>query len=274
MLDNELDEARLNWREAGEGAPLVLLHGFPFNATQWEPQLEAPPAGWRVIAPDLRGFGSSSGGGEGPYTMEIFANDVARLLDSLKIRRVVLGGLSMGGYVALAFWRAHRARVAGLVLSDTRAGADNPRQREGRNDLVAQIEKEGAAAVTAAMLPKLVSDATRRERPEVVEQIRSMIEVAPTDSLQRALLGIAERPDCEPLLRDIEVPTLVLVGDADAITPPGEAQLMARGIRGSRMEKIADAGHVANLEQPEAFNRVLHDWLTTAVMRETLTADE
>jgi 3-oxoadipate enol-lactonase len=259
-----VDHVRLNWREAGEGRPLVLLHGFPFNSMQWQPQLESPPDGWHVIAPDLRGFGASSAGGTGPYTMDIFAADVAALLDSLDVPEAVFCGLSMGGYVALAFLRAFPQRVRGLVLCDTRAAADSADARAGRHALAEKVGTDGAAAVRDAMLPKLVSDTTRRENPELVERIGDMINIASTDTLQRALLGMAERPDSEPLLRQIEVPTLVIVGADDAITPPGDAQMLARGIRGARIETIADAGHVSNLEQPDRFNRALTDFLQAA----------
>jgi len=259
-----IDDVRLNWRESGEGRPLVLLHGFPFNSAQWEPQLASPPSGWRLIAPDLRGFGASSGGGSGPYTMDIFAADIALLLDSLKVDRAVFCGLSMGGYVAFSLLRGFRERVSGLVLCDTRAGADSPEAKAGRRALADQVAREGTAAVRSAMLPKLVSETTRRERPEVVDRIGDMIDIAPTDSLQRTLHGLAERADSEPLLRGVQVPTLVIVGEDDAITPPGDAEILARGIPGARIETIAEAGHVSNLEQPERFSRALDDFLTSA----------
>jgi 3-oxoadipate enol-lactonase len=269
-MDTSMDGVRMNWREAGEGTPLVLLHGFPLNSAQWEPQLASPPAGWRLIAPDLRGFGASSTGGEGPCTMDMFAHDVAALFDEVGIERAVLCGVSMGGYVAFAFMRAFPERVMGLVLSDTRAGADTDQARAGRHALAARVEQEGAAAVRQAMLPKLVSAGTRRDRPDVAERVGAMIDVAPSDALQRTLLGMAERPDSEPLLRSIDVPTLVLVGEDDEITPPGEAQLLARGIRGARFELIRDAGHLPNLEQPELFNQVLHNFLSNSFNRDTL----
>lgn len=259
-----MDGVRLNWREAGEGTPLVLLHGFPLNSAQWEPQLANPPAGWRLIAPDLRGFGASSGGGSGPYTMDVFAQDVASLLDSLGVERAVLCGVSMGGYVTFAFLRGFRERVLGLVLSDTRAGADDEQARVARKALAERVGEQGAAAVRSAMLPKLVSAATHRDHPEVVERVAGMIDVAPVDALQRALHGLATRHDSEPLLRTIEVPTLIVVGADDEITPPGDAQLLARGIRGARLELIRDAGHLPNLEQPEMFDQALHGFLAAS----------
>ena len=265
-----MDRVRLNWREAGEGTALVLLHGFPLNSAQWEPQFANLPPGWRVIAPDLRGFGASSGGGDGPYTMDVFAADVAALLDSLEVERAVLCGVSMGGYVAFAFLRAFRARVLGLVLSDTRAGADSEQARAGRHALAEKVGEDGAAAVREAMLPKLVSAATHRERPQVAAQVAAMVDVAPVDSLRRTLHGMAARPDSEPLLRTIEVPTLIVVGEDDEITPPGDAQLLARGIRGARLELIRDAGHLPNLEQPARFDRALHGFLGASFSQDAL----
>jgi 3-oxoadipate enol-lactonase len=253
---------RLNWRTAGEGPnALVLLHGFPFNSAMWEPQLDAVPAGWRFIAPDLRGFGSSTGGGEGAYTMDVYARDTARLLDHLKVERAVICGLSMGGYVAFAFWRLFRPRVRGLVLANTRAGADTESARKGRHELIKRVEQEGARAVRDAMLPKLFSPFTRRRHPELVEQIGAMIDVAPADSLRRALLGMAERPNSEPVLTTIDVPMLVLVGEDDEIIAAGEGQLMARPVRGSVIERIPDAGHLTNLERPDLFNAALNHFL-------------
>lgn len=265
-METSTENARLNWRENGSGIAVVLLHGFPFSSAMWEPQLSSVPDGFRFIAPDLRGFGSSSAapGGE-DYTMIAFARDVASLLDHLKIERVVLCGLSMGGYVALAFWRAFPARVTGFVFSDTRATADTKEGRASRYDLAEKVRADGSAAVRDAMLPKLLSPATERERPHLVEQVRSMIEIAPEESLRRTLIGMAERPDSEPLLRMITAPTLVLVGADDAITPPGDAQLIARGIRGSRIETIADAGHLPNLEQPAEFNSRFYHFLDHSI---------
>jgi pimeloyl-ACP methyl ester carboxylesterase len=271
-MDTSTEQVRVNWREAGDGAPAVLLHGFPFNSAMWEPQLTSVPAGWRFIAPDLRGFGGSSAApGDGAYTMPAFAHDVALLLDHLEAQRVVLCGLSMGGYIALEFWRLFPERVMGLVLSDTRATPDDDGARANRYALAEKVGSHGAAAVLEAMLPKLFSPATVKERPDVVERVRSMMEVAPVDTLRRSLLGMAERSDTESLLRMIQVPTLVLVGADDAITPPGDAQLIARGIRGSRIETIADAGHLPNLEQPQAFNHALHGFLRSSINPDALS---
>jgi 3-oxoadipate enol-lactonase len=265
-METSLTHTRLHWREAGEGPTVVLLHGFPFSSAQWEPQLASPPDGWRLVAPDLRGFGASSASpGNEPYTMSGMAHDVARLLDELEIGRAVICGLSMGGYVAFAFWRAYRERTIGMVLCDTRATPDTDTARAGRVELAERVAREGAAAVRDAMLPKLLSPGTVRQRPDVVERVRAMMDVAPADALRHALLGMAERPDSEPLLRMIEVPTLVIVGEDDAITPPGEVALMARGIRGSQYEPIPDAGHLPNLERPELFDRVLHNFLQSAI---------
>jgi 3-oxoadipate enol-lactonase len=265
-MDTNMDNARLNWREAGSGTPVVLLHAFPFSSAMWEPQLSSVPAGFRFIAPDMRGYGSSSAapGGE-DYTMISFARDVASLLDHLEVERVALCGVSMGGYVAFAFWRAFPSRVLGFVLSDTRATADTKETRAGRYELAEKVNEQGAAAVRDALMPKLLSPATQRERPHVVEQVRSMIEVAPGESLRQTLIGMAERPDSEPLLRMIAVPTLVLVGADDTITPPGDAQLIARGIRGSRIESIADAGHLPNLEKPGEFNHSMYSFLQSSI---------
>lgn len=257
-MDATIDGTRLSWQEAGGGERVLLLvHGFPFNASMWRPQLADPPAGWRLIAPDLRGFGASGPATGARLGMDRFAVDLAALLRHLGIARVTVCGLSMGGYIAFALRRGAPKLVAGLVLCDTRAGPDSPKAREKRLHSAERVRMDGTAGVIEGMLPRLLSPVTKAHRPELVDEVRAMMEAAPAQSVAGALIGMAERPDSTPLLRTIDVPTLIMVGADDEITPPGDARMMARGIRGARLEIIDDAAHLPNLEQPATFNRLL-----------------
>ncbi|HSJ23447.1 MAG TPA: alpha/beta fold hydrolase [Longimicrobiales bacterium] len=257
---------RLNYREAGPtDSPnaLVLVHGFPFSAAMWRPQLDSPPAGWRVIAPDLPGFGESAPVDGDMLSMDAAADAVAELIRGLGLDRVVLGGLSMGGYVCFAFMRRHPQLVRGLILADTRPGADGEQVRRGRLQSAAKISQGGTGELVEGMLPKLLSPLTLKRQPEVEAEVRSIMEAASPAGVIAALHGMAARPDSTPELRSVTVPTLIVVGMDDVITPPGEAQLMSRGIPGSRIEPIVDAGHLPNLEQPAEFNRLLNGFLAS-----------
>lgn len=254
----------LHYRTAGPPSPnvLLLLHAFPLNSAMWEPQLASPPEGWHLLAPDLPGYGQSPGIGGEQLTMDAAADGVAALLASLGVRSAVVCGLSMGGYVAFALLRRHRSLVRGLVLCDTRAAADAPEVRAGRLQSAEQVRSGGTASFNDGLLPKLLSPFTRRRSPQVEERVRAMMGEALPDTVRATLLGLAARPDATPLLRAINVPTQVLVGEDDQIIPAGEAQLMARMIPGSYMNIVPDAGHLPNLENPEVFNRTLVTFLS------------
>jgi pimeloyl-ACP methyl ester carboxylesterase len=257
----------LHYREAGPAdSPdvLVLVHGFPLDSRMWRPQLETPPPGWRVVAPDLPGFGGSAAV-EGDLTMELAADRLALLLDSLDLRRVALGGLSMGGYVCMALLRRSPALVRSLLLFDTRAAADTEEVRRGRLQTASKVERAGTAEFIDAMLPRLLSLFTQRRNPEVEAEVRACMAAASPAAVAAALRGMAARPDSTPLLRSITVPTLVVVGADDEITPVPEVEMLARSIRGASLERIDDAGHLPNLEHPDAFNRVLRGFLGALV---------
>lgn len=257
-MEVEIDGARLYWRERGRGEAVLFLHAFPFHGGMWEGQLERLPERWRLIAPDLRGFGRSAPGAEGgPLTMDRHADDMAALLDHLGVEAATVCGVSMGGYVAFALWRRHPERVRALVLCDTRAGADTEVARRARAQLAIRVRREGSRAAVDAMLPNLISEATRRERPEVERRLREIAESIEADTIVRALEGLAARPDSTGLLPTITVPTLVLHGAADATVPLEEARSMAERIPGARLRIIEGAGHLPNVETPEAFDAEL-----------------
>jgi 3-oxoadipate enol-lactonase len=249
------------YEDAGRGLPVVLLHGFPFDRTLWREQAEELAANsHRVVAPDLRGLGETSLGSEGS-TMQEMARDVAALMDELQIERAVLGGLSMGGYVALAFCRLFPRRVRALLLADTRPQGDTEEGRQNREALAERTMREGMTPVAESMLPKLLAPATHMKRPDAVERVREMIMRTKPEGAAAALRGMAVRQDQTNWLQNIIQPTLIVVGSEDQITPPADSQVMNREIRGSRLEVIEGAGHVSNVERPEEFNRALMKFL-------------
>lgn len=246
--------------EVGTGLPFVLLHGFPHNRSLWAPQTSALLEHGRCIAPDLRGFGES--GRQGPYSMKQYAEDVIELLEILGIDRAVVGGLSMGGYVAFAIWRAKPQLVRALVLADTRPGADSPDTRRKRMELIALAKASGAGAVANAQISGMVGATTRAQNPALVEGLHQMLAGAPVEGVIGALQAMMDRPDSTELLPTITVPTLIIVGEEDALTPVKESRAMHAAIPGSRLEVIPGAGHCSNLEKPAAFNHVLGEFLS------------
>jgi pimeloyl-ACP methyl ester carboxylesterase len=253
----------VEYEDAGRGRPVVLLHAFPLAGAMWRPQTEALQRDCRVVVPDLRGFG-----GTGPFTgtpsVDQMADDVVALLDELGIRvPIVLGGLSMGGYVALAFLRKHPARLGGLILADTRAEADSTEAKANRDRMIAVAEFGTARGVIDQLLPKLLGSETLARRPAVVEEVVRIASAQPTAGIIGALQAMRDRPDSTPWLASIRVPTLVLVGSEDPVTPPATAEAMAGVIPNARLAMIQGAGHLSNLEQPEAFTAAVRAFLQT-----------
>jgi 3-oxoadipate enol-lactonase len=262
MTSIRINDINLGFTDIGSGPPVMLIHGYPFNRSLWTEQAEALRSNHRVIIPDLRGFGESDSS-DGAATMMRMAEDVGDLMDHLEIEQAVIGGLSMGGYVALAFCRQVPARVKALVLADTRAQADT---EEGRQTRFQQAEKalsEGMAGIADAMLPKLLTPDTVSKRPELVKRVRDMMVKTKPEGAAAALKGMAERDDQTEFIGGILVPTLILVGREDAITPVADSEKMQSLIEGSRLVVIENAGHVSNLEQTEQFNDALLGFLST-----------
>jgi pimeloyl-ACP methyl ester carboxylesterase len=255
-MKTTLGGAAIEYEVRGEGPAVLLLHAFPLGLSMWDAQAEALAAAHRVVRFDARGFGGSAPG-DGALTMDRIADDAASLLDRLGIDKAVVAGCSMGGYAAFAFVRRHPQRLAGLVLQDTRAGADTEEAKANRAALAARVLAEGASAAADAFLPKLLGETTRRERPELVSRLRERILGTSAQGIANALHGLASRPDSRETLARIRVPTLVVVGGEDVLTPPAESEAMAAAIPDSRLEVIVAAGHLANLERPDAFNETL-----------------
>ena len=244
----------LNVAQRGQGTPLLLVHGYPLDHSMWNGQLESFSDQFRVIAPDLRGFGKSDIT-PGTVTMAQMADDLAEMLDSLAIREpIVLCGLSMGGYVAWQFALRHRPRLAKLVLCDTRAVADSPEAAAGRLTTAEKVLAEGAAVAAEALIPKLFARETYERQPQIVEATRQVILQTKPDGIAAALRGMAERPDVTLRLKEIDVPTLVICGEHDGISPPAEMRQIAASLPRAHYVEIAAAGHMAPLEQPAAVN--------------------
>lgn len=246
--------------DVGSGPSVVLLHGYPFNRSMWRDQLVELQQDHRVIIPDLRGHGESAVA-QSPATMERMAGDVASLLEILNVSRATIAGLSMGGYVALAFYRLFPLRVRSLVLADTRPQEDTEEGKQNREKQAEKALKEGMEGIADALLPKLLAAETVATRPEVVKRVRKMIVETTPEGAAAALRGMAQRQDHTSFLSRIIAPTLIIVGSEDTLTPVDDAEMMHREIGGSRMEVIKGAGHVSNIENPEQFNQALVSFL-------------
>ena len=249
----------LAYDEGGSGTPLLLVHGWPHDRTLWAGQLGGLATTARVLAPDLRGFGGSSA--RAPYTIDQYADDLVAFLEVLGVAQAVVCGLSMGGYVAFSMLRRHRERVRGLILADTRATADTDEVRANRSKLIALIEQEGMDALAERQLQPMLGRTTLERQPQLVETVRHMMTSTPAEGAIGALRAMAARPDSTPMLAAIDVPTLVVGGAEDAITPPEVLRAMAARIPRSRVEIIAQGGHVCPLERPAAFNHVVSEYL-------------
>jgi 3-oxoadipate enol-lactonase len=269
-------------RDTARHGTVVFVHGFPFRGAAWTPQLAALPDGWRGLALDLRGFGDTPltarpgvvptgrriGGrivrdDEPVLTMGRLAQDVADLIASETDGSAVVCGLSMGGYVALELWRRHPDTLRALVLADTRAGADSDEGRENRLRMAQTVRRDGVAPVASALVPDLLCPSTLGDRPTVVADVRDMILDTPPETIVAALAGMAARHDSTHMLPSIAVPTLVIAGEEDVLTPPSESRAMADAIPDATLTLIPHAGHLSNMENPDEFNAALARFLAS-----------
>ena len=260
----QLPGYQVGFDESGVGLPVVMLHGFPHDRTLWTAQRLSLAPQVRCIVPDLRGFGHSST--HGPFSMDQYADDVVALLDWLGIEAAVLCGLSMGGFVAMAMWRRHPGRIRALIFSDTRAGADSDEARTRRDELIAIVKRDGSRAIADAQLQGMLGKETRARRPDVVNTVRVMMARQSAAGITGAPQALRDRPDSRETLGTITVPTLVVVGEDDVLTPIKEARAIAEALPAAarvRMEIIAGAGHLPCVERPAATTHALSDFLAT-----------
>ena len=255
-----LSTRSVRYLEAGAGRPVVLLHAFPLGAEQWLPQMHQVPPGWRLIAPDLQGFRQPDGTvmvPDGPAGIDAYATEVLELMAHLEITRATICGLSMGGYVALAIWRLAAAKVAALVLADTRASADSADARAARERMIALVDTDGVRGVARAMVPRLLGETTQRDQPDLADAVTRLIESNGCEGVQAAIRTMRDRPDATTLLSTITCPVTVIVGSEDLLTPPAESEAMHRAIPASRFVVLPRAGHLSNLEAPSNFSAAL-----------------
>ncbi len=243
------------------GIPVVLIHGFPFDKTMWEPQVEALKRRYYTITYDVRGHGKSEVG-DGQYTIELFVDDLIALLDHLKLSRAVLVGLSMGGYIALRAVERNADRVRALVLCDTRSEADTNEGKIRRAAQAKLVKERPIEEFADLLLPGLFHEKSFSERPQAVAHIRSTILATSPLSIAGTLIALAGRTDTTPALYSVRVPSLVLVGKHDALTPVSAATAIKEKLFGAQLQIIPDAGHVSNVEQPERFNAHLIEFLS------------
>ncbi len=262
----DVNGVKLGYSDLGEGPPILLVHGFPLNRSMWDPQVGTLRSLARVIAPDLRGFGASDAGPPGPLSMEQHADDLAELLRALDVREpVVFCGLSMGGYVAFAFWRRHPELVRAFVLMDTRASADTEPARAHRLALAEQVERaRSPSPVVEDMMPRLFAPSVRRDTA-LAQRVEAMMAGTSPRGVADGQRGMAARPDSLGLLETIDVPTLVLVGEQDALTPPAESERIAAGIPGASLKQVPLAGHMSNMENPDEVNQLLQGFVSRAL---------
>mgnify|MGYP006267483793 CR=1 FL=1 len=248
---------------------LILIHGFPLSADMWLPQLARVPLGWRFVAPDVRGFRGAGPAYEDAFlqgaTVDDYASDVLELMDHLDLRRAAIGGLSMGGYIAMAVALRAPQRVSHLVLADTKMTADTDEIRTARDATRALVEREGPPAIAAQMLPRLVGETTRREQPDLNDALRHLITMNRTESIVGGITALKARPDRSAALATLTMPTLVICGAEDVMTPPSDSEAIARTIPGAKLVILPRAGHMANMEQPTAFNAALEEFLGARV---------
>jgi pimeloyl-ACP methyl ester carboxylesterase len=252
---------QMAYTDRGQGRPVLLIHGDPLNRQFWQPQIEALRDVARLLAPDLRGHGDSQPT-PGDYTMDLLADDLNAFLDGLGVvQPVALCGLSMGGYVAFAFLRRFPQRVGGLILTATRAAADSPEAQAGRLQAMQRARQEGVDAIAESMLSRLLAPQSYAQRPDLLAELRAIMQRTSLEAVLGDLAGMRLRPDSTPTLAHIRVPTLIVHGADDQIIPLAEAQAMQTAIPGARLAVIEGAGHLPNLEQPAAYNHLLSEFI-------------
>jgi pimeloyl-ACP methyl ester carboxylesterase len=242
---------------------VVLLHGFPLHGGMWRAQRETLSVGWQVIVLDFRGFGQSEE--TGPFSIEDLADDTHGIVKRLGLGKIVLAGLSMGGYVSLAYAKKYQETLRGLILLDTKAEADSAEQKANRDRMIAIANEKGSKPIAEAMFGKLIPAETAHNRPQLARELREMMESTRPETIAHALAAMRDRPDQTGMLGSIKVPTLIGVGDQDAITPPDVARAMHEKIPGSQLRVFTGSGHMSPMEQAEQVNAAMGQLLLRVV---------
>lgn len=257
----QINGISLSYEDAGTGLPVVLLHGFPLNRKMWRPQQEALIcAGFRIVTPDLRGFGESDAPG-GAYTMSLMADDIVSLMDHLGIRQAVIGGMSMGGYVLFDLLERYPDRAAAACFITTRSTVDDEEVKSGRLALLDSAGKYGKAAVAELFAQSLFANATAREKPELIRELCDMMISLDMHGVKGALMAMLQRKDYTSLLEGFTMPSLVIGAEQDSAARCRDIRLLADRLPHCKLCMIPEAGHMANLEKPTAFNDCLLKFL-------------
>ncbi len=253
-------DAQIFYEVRGDGPSVMLLHPFPANRAVWLPVAQQLGDRYRLLLPDLRGHGDSEIG-DGPATMEKHASDIARVCDHAGVPRAVFAGVSIGGYVLFEFWRRYRERVSALILCCTRAQADTAEARANRLASADDVLQRGTGPFLESMIPRLLGETTRRNRPDLVEAARQMMSRMSPEGIAAVQRGMAQRPDSVSTLPTITVPTLIIAGEEDLVSTASDAELMHQQIQGSRLRRIPAAGHYAVFEQPQLVADTIREFL-------------
>lgn len=258
------DSATIHYNDEGSSEiPLVFVHGFPFDRTSWLPQYEYFKQYCRVVIYDIRGFGSSLSDSDTQFSMEVFAKDLLAFLKALNIEKAIVCGLSMGGYILMNAFGMEPERFAGIVLCDTQCNADSDEAKQKRVKTIEQIREKGVKDFADGFLKNVLHEKSFKDKKEDVEAIREVILNTTQQTLVATVKALAKRPDTCEVLRSVKVPVLIICGKQDTITPPGKSQAMHDLIQNSSYKIIDEAGHLSNIDQPEAFNQYLGEFIKT-----------
>lgn len=261
-LTTTINNFNLSYDDVGEGRiPVIFLHGFPFDKTMWHIQLDYLSSSYRLIACDIRGFGKSIDE-ETPLGMDLFADDLVTFMDNLSIDKAVICGLSMGGFIALNAIERFPDRFMALVLCDTQCMADTPEMKDKRHASIDEIKANGASGFNEAFIKKVFHKESLKNKKDLVKQLKSIVNANSPHIISGGLSALAKRSETCSGLEKINVPTLIICGREDEVTPLAQSELMHEQIKGSILKVIDQAGHVSNLEQPKEFNKHLGEFLS------------
>jgi 3-oxoadipate enol-lactonase len=261
-LSVNVNGINLSYDDVGEGSiPIVFLHGFPFDKTMWQQQLDFLKSTHRAIACDIRGFGKSTDE-ESHLSMDLFANDLILFIDKLGLEKVIICGLSMGGFIALNAMKRFRSRFEALILCDTQCIADSYDVKVKRYKTISDIKEYGVSNFNEGFIKNVFHENSINNKPELVEQLRKVVFSNSQHIITQGLVALAERTESCSILEEITTPTLIICGREDAVTPLDESKFMNKNIKGSVLHVINNAGHVSNLEEPIKFNKHLREFLT------------
>lgn len=257
-----VNDITISYEDHGEGSiPIIFIHGFPFSREMWRPQVDFFKKAHRVIAYDIRGYGASTAGNAKP-TIDLYADDLIDFMDALNIHKSVVCGLSMGGYIVLNAIYRYPERFSAIVLSDTQCIADTAEAKEKRYKSMTQIKENGLDDFASSFVKNVFSEASQEKKGNVVEEIRNTILSTSPETISATLLALAEREEMCATLPNITVPTLVVCGKEDKVTPIKQAEFLVTNISSAGIKIIEGAGHLSNLEQPDAFNKGLSEFIT------------